>query len=384
MPSVCFVGSSPVMLWGMTPAERSMRIFTQHGITNVVNDADLDTVTTPVILVRADAVIDVPLVPLLIGEPGLALIGDGLGHEKPIAVHAQPEHAAAAAKVLSQRGEDIPAELPFEARRPDQLGATYWQALRKREVPYALIVSDINKHEVEWRTFLGTYKGATDLVTKHLWPLPAFHVTRLIAPTIITPNIVTAVSAVFVITTMIFFIEAQWTLGLISAWLMTFLDTVDGKLARVTLTSSKWGNIFDHGIDLIHPPFWYGAWALGLVHTQYPIDEPTFMWIMGVILAGYIIQRLMEGIAIKSFGLEIHIWRRIDTLFRQITARRNPNMVILTVSALFGRPDLGIFAVTAWTVICLVLHGVQLIQAASAKRRLGNLTSWMSQPVENR
>ncbi len=92
----------------------------------------------------------------------------------------------------------------------------------------------------------------------------------------------------------------------------------------------------------------------------------------------------MEGIAIKSFGLEIHIWRRIDTLFRQITARRNPNMVILTASALVGRPDLGIFAVTAWTVICLVLHGVQLVQAASAKRRLGNLTSWMSQPAENR
>ena len=368
----------------MTPAERSMKIFAQHGITNVICDSDLNGITTPVILVRADAVIDVPLVPLLIGEPGLLLIGDEMGHEKPIAVHTEAEHAAAAAEVLADGSERIPVYLRLKARRPDQLGAAYWQALRKREVPYALIVSDANKKDVEWRTFLGTYKGATDLVTKHVWPLPAFHVTRLLAPTAITPNIVTAVSAVFVVATLILFLEAQWTLGLISAWLMTFLDTVDGKLARVTLTSSKWGNIFDHGIDLIHPPFWYGAWALGLVHTQYPIDQQTFWWIMGLILAGYIVQRLMEGIAIKSFGLEIHIWRRIDTLFRQITARRNPNMVILTVSAVFGRPDLGIFAVTAWTVICLVLHGLQLIQAAFAKRRRGSLTSWMSQPVENR
>ena len=381
---MCFVGSSDVELWGMTPAERSMRIFTRNGVTNVISETDLGTATSPVIVMRADAVIDVPLIPVLIGEPGLVLMGDGLGHEKPLAVHAGPGQAAAAAEVLTHGNDRMSAELPFQARRPDQLGATYWQALRKREVPYALIVSDTNKQDVEWRTFLGTYKGATDLVTKHLWPLPAFHVTRLIAPTWITPNIVTAVSAVFVLTTMYFFIEAQWTLGLISAWLMTFLDTVDGKLARVTLTSSKWGNIFDHGIDLIHPPFWYGAWALGLAHTQYPISEQTFAWIMGLILAGYIIQRLMEGIAIKSFGLEIHIWRRIDTLFRQITARRNPNMVILTLSALIGRPDIGIFAVTAWTVICLVLHGVQLVQAASAKRRFGNLTSWMSQPVENR
>ena len=32
---------------------------------------------------------------------------------------------------------------------------------------------------------------------------------------------------------------------------MTFLDTVDGKLARCTIASSKLGNIFDHGIDLV-------------------------------------------------------------------------------------------------------------------------------------
>ncbi len=45
---------------------------------------------------------------------------------------------------------------------------------------------------------------------------------------------------------------------------MTFLDTVDGKLAHVTLTSSRFGHIFDHSLDLLHPPFCYLAWGLGL------------------------------------------------------------------------------------------------------------------------
>ena len=71
---------------------------------------------------------------------------------------------------------------------------------------------------------------------------------------------------------------------------------------------------------------------------------------MIAILGGYVLQRVMEGIAIKWLGLEIHIWRPIDTLFRQITARRNPNLVILTVSVLFGRPDIGLIAVAVWTV----------------------------------
>jgi phosphatidylglycerophosphate synthase len=51
---------------------------------------------------------------------------------------------------------------------------------------------------------------------------------------------------------------------------MTFLDTVDGKLARVTLTSSRIGDVLDHGLDLLHPPFWYLAWGIGLA-TAMPV-----------------------------------------------------------------------------------------------------------------
>jgi phosphatidylglycerophosphate synthase len=42
------------------------------------------------------------------------------------------------------------------------------------------------------------------------------------------------------------------------------LDTVDGKLARVTVTSGRFGHCFDHIIDLIHPPVWYILWGRGL------------------------------------------------------------------------------------------------------------------------
>src|SRR3546814_15265433 len=52
--------------------------------------------------------------------------------------------------------------------------------------------------------------------------------------------------------------------GLLAGWVMTFLDTVDGKLARVTLTATRFGHLFDHGMDVVHPPFWYAAWGFGL------------------------------------------------------------------------------------------------------------------------
>jgi len=51
---------------------------------------------------------------------------------------------------------------------------------------------------------------------------------------------------------------------------------------------------------------------------------------------------VIELIFIKRLGLEIHVWRPIDSKFRLVTARRNPNMVILVASLAFSRPDLGL------------------------------------------
>ena len=235
--------------------------------------------------------------------------------------------------------------------------------------------------------FMGTYKGATDFVTKHVWPRPAFHVTRMLADTkSVTPNMVTTVGAIFMVVLAFWlFLKGHFISGLIAAWLMTFLDTVDGKLARTTLTSSKWGDIFDHGIDLVHPPFWYAAWAYGLTAGRQQTGlETALWWMLGVIIAGYVVQRLMEGIAIKWLGLEIHIWRPIDTFFRQITARRNPNLALLTLFTLIAKPDWGFLAVAVWTAVCLVLHGFQLMQAFSAKKANGPLQSWMSAPAKSK
>src|SRR3546814_5608995 len=76
--------------------------------------------------------------------------------------------------------------------------------------------------------------------------------------------------------------HGNWWPGLLAAWGMTFLDTVDGKLARITLKSSKLGNVFDHGIDLVHPPFWYWAWAAGLQNGPHALSEPTLLLMLAV------------------------------------------------------------------------------------------------------
>jgi phosphatidylglycerophosphate synthase len=155
---------------------------------------------------------------------------------------------------------------------------------------------------------------------------------------------------------------------------MTFLDTVDGKLARVTLTSSKFGDWLDHGIDLVHPPFWWWAWAVGCAAIGDPMGDGGLA--LGIIVAGYILQRVEEGIFLWKFGIEMHVWQKFDSLFRQITARRNPNLVILTLAALAGAPREGLIVVAAWVAICLLVHLARIGQAFAAARH-GPVTSWL-------
>ncbi len=375
-PVLCIVGDGEEKLWSLTLRERLLNQFAKAGLSALLDESAAAGHHGPVIMVRADAVIDQPLIPVLLKRPNFLLLSDDA--KSPIAASVRGVDVVKTAAIL--RGEQPVNSANLMARAPSQLDTDFWKALRKRETPYAMAVTPETKAAVEWRMFMGTYKGATDLVTKHLWPVPAFHVTRYLAARGITPNMVTTVGAAMTVLAFWFFLQGQFIPGLIAAWAMTFLDTVDGKLARTTLTSSKWGDIFDHGIDLVHPPFWYIAWAFGLIATGTIWSNQLFWGVIVAILGGYVLQRLIEGISIKWLGLEIHIWRPIDTLFRQITARRNPNLILLTVFTVFAKPDVGLLVVAVWTLACLVLHAIQMLQAFAAKKKSGPLVSWMTKP----
>ena len=76
---------------------------------------------------------------------------------------------------------------------------------------------------------MGPTKGVTDFVTLYFWPKPAIAVVRCFAGLLITPNMVTLVSLIFVLMTIWLFWNGFFIFGIFTAWIMTFLDTVDGK-----------------------------------------------------------------------------------------------------------------------------------------------------------
>ena len=92
------------------------------------------------------------------------------------------------------------------------------------------------------------------------------------------PNWVTGVSILLTLAVIPLCAAGHFLAGFLCAYGMSVLDSVDGKLARLTFTDSKLGNVLDHGLDLVHPPFWYCAWAYGLTLGTAPgprIAPPT-------------------------------------------------------------------------------------------------------------
>ena len=353
-----FLGTNDTSVWGMTNAERAERMVREAA------RKGLHISPGNSLAINLQFVFDPILLREVLRTPNRVFVQNGellIGHMPSDAVDLHPR--------------------PHEGYQVTEVGngyRIYNEQLRKLETPYAERLTPHTRRSIERRSYYGAYKGVTDLLTKYLWPELALWLTRGAAQIGMTPNMITAIGAILCIAATLLFSQGFYWIGMLAGFGFMVLDTVDGKLARCTITSSKWGNIFDHGIDLIHPPFWWYAWGLGLGAWGQELSDTVFWTVMGVIMVGYVLQRLIEGAFMRSFnGMHLHVWRRFDTWFRLITARRNPNMVILFVALLAGRPDLGLIALAWWTGISLIVHAVRLLQAYAEKRAGRPIVSWM-------
>ena len=136
----------------------------------------------------------------------------------------------------------------------------------RRELPAWLfeLHDDATTARVERELFWSNYKGSTDFMTSHVYPPLVWLLVRPLARMRVHPNWVTALNWVATLGCIPLFASGQWAPGLFLAYLMSVMDSVDGKLARLTYTSSKVGDVADHGLDIVHPPFWYMAWGYAL------------------------------------------------------------------------------------------------------------------------
>lgn len=367
---VHLVGQCTVTLWGLTSRERLRRVLRR------LPDAQLMEAGRPlpddgnVLLLREDYLYDERVLRGLLRSEGVALQDPRDGKIVAACVPANRLDEQAA----RLQGPVI-ASLPVTL--PETVASGLQTQLRKLDVPWVAPISEANRSQLEKALFSGAYKGVTDFITRGVWPVPARWVTGLCVRLGLSPNQVTGASYVLAILAGWCFWHGQFGAGLLAGWVMTFLDTVDGKLARVTVTSTRFGNVFDHALDLVHPPLWYIAWGVGLAASwNHDLTLNAVCW---AIFLGYVAGRLCEGGFKFAAPFSMFLWRPFDSVNRLFTARRNPNMLLLTLAWMAQANDVGLLLVALWTLVSTVVLAVRVVWAIILRTRGAELQPWLSQ-----
>jgi len=368
---------SPILLWGLSPRQRLERVLRRAGVVDFLENLESIPAQSSVLLIRGDYLYDDRVINRLIETTNVVLQAGPDGARVAVAANIPSNCALQAWEILNGRSTET--SLPgMRTEIPETLSSSYQRSLKKSDPPFVLPITEINRRELEQRLFAWSYKGVTDLVTKWVWPRPAQWSTKVCVRFGLSPNQVTSIGFVLAIIATVLFARGRFGWGLLAGWMMTFLDTVDGKLARVTITSSRFGHLFDHVIDLVHPPIWYLAWGLGLGVSHVGSPEISLNITLWVIIGGYLVGRLVELVFKKCLGpFVIFCWRPVDSYFRLITARRNPNLILLTTGAVIGHCDFGLLAVAFWTGLTSLFLIIRLGMAGFTRIASGPLRTWL-------
>ncbi|MEE9394938.1 MAG: CDP-alcohol phosphatidyltransferase family protein [Planctomycetota bacterium] len=373
-------GGAEVRHFGLQPQIRLHRLLARDGFDVVTLSSPDDPVpeADEIVVIHGAYLYDDRLVRYLMKRRNQQLMQTSDQEAPIVAVHAPREQALpAVAAILEGRAIDSIAGLKRED--PDEMMKGIPHRLLKAQRPF-VVKAEASRRQIHERLLYdASYKGVTDLVTKWLWPHPARWCVQLCVRLKIQPNQVTVTGFSLMLAALFLFWRGDYAFGLVCGWIMTFFDTVDGKLARTTVSASRFGHYLDKVTDIVHPPFWYLAWGLSLTSFASPTPIFDLQATIIIIFGGYFVGRLVELFTKKLWVRGgMFVWRPIDSYFRLVTARRNTCMIPMTASLFIGRPDLGLWAVAAWTVLSTLFLMVRMIMAWQAcPKGEDKLNSWL-------
>jgi hypothetical protein len=116
------------------------------------------------------------------------------------------------------------------------------------------------------------------------------------------------------------------------------------------------------------------------VATPFALGSPALQRVLLTTVVAYVIGRLIEGAFNAGLAkFSMFSWRPVDSYFRLVMARRNPNLLLLSASVIVGRPDWGLIAVAAWTVASTAFLAVRLGMALYARATGRPLRPWLAE-----
>ena len=236
--------------------------------------------------------------------------------------------------------------------------------LRRRLPPWWLVLdSDRRVRRAEERLIDAAQKGTLDFPAEFIHPPLENLLTKWISAGTVTPNQVTTLTVVLAFLTTGLLAAGQVAAGylfagLIIAFVVGVLDGVDGKLARVTVRCTRFGDRYEHILDVVWELTWY--WALAWMLSGGGDGAGPFV-LSTVITLFYLLDKTATGMFKSRQGIELFDYEPVDRFFRRIGARRNTNVLLLLGGALAGMAEEAFTFVAIWTVITAAFHWTRAI-----------------------
>lgn len=162
-------------------------------------------------------------------------------------------------------------------------------------------------------------KGCLDWPARFLHRWPEDLIVRLLAPTKVTPNMVTLFTGVIGVAAGVAFAMGWLWTGLILALITGPLDGIDGKLARTRVEFSKWGDL-EHVLDKLLEYGWYLciAWHFaGAMGSALP-------WALAALIILPAIAEAVQGEFFRRLtGTQLDDAGDVERHIRLVAGRRN-------------------------------------------------------------
>jgi hypothetical protein len=373
-------------LWGMSLTERLLRQASLLGIEQVVVLVSQETAQDVVRWrpdlqrlhpLRCDTIERLEqLEPLVSESSGGFLLAQGdVVHDDRLLQHLLKlgaDHAVTSADATvawlsadqwRQRLENDPDTDPTLSQFVAHLPATslaqmsdYVPVLRLTMTPFMMRLRDPTQlRDADHLLYQRTFKGVIDAIARYGYYHLVRFLTRGLSRTTLSPNLFTVLSIAGIWLAIPLFATGHLALGCVSAWTGVLLDSIDGKLARLTLNLSDAMGTIEHLSAMPGLGLWFVAlgWHLtgGLLLT--PSVAMVACW---TTLAAFLIDKIVSGAFRRHFSRELFDARPLDALFHLIAVRRNMHLLILTIGVGLGAPETAFAVMAVGMLITLGVH----------------------------
>ncbi len=224
---------------------------------------------------------------------------------------------------------------------------------RRRTMPllWARPNSEADAVALDAALIAASQKGCLDWPARFIHPPIENLLVRLLAPTPVTPNMVTLFTGVIGVSAAIAFASGWLWTGLVLALITGPLDGVDGKLARTRVEFSRCGDL-EHLLDKVLEYGWYLCVAAHFAAVQ----DSVWPWTCAALIILPALSEAVQGEFFRRFtGVQLDDCGPVERRIRIFAGRRNTFLWTWLAFAVFGRWTEGFIMLACYSVVTTAL-----------------------------